>query len=223
MKNSIETMLREKRFVIAIELLIVILFQALHVLRIIPTAAIFLFALGWLSLRLRKMNWKQVGFTRPENWLQTIGIGILAAILFQMVSIWLIVPLIQNITNETLDLSQFEGLRSNFSYLIIALIVSWTYAAFIEELVYRGYLLNRFKDLFGETNLGWFFAVLISSILFGLGHVYQGTSGVVETFLSALLMSGLYFVGKRNLWIPIIAHGVKDTIGFALIFLGLYP
>jgi len=223
MTNSVETMLRENRFVIAVELLFVILFQILHALRIIPTAAIFLFVLGWISLRLRKMNWKHVGFSRPVNWTHTIGIGILAAILFQVLSIWLIVPLIQNITNKTLDLSQFEGLRSNWSYFIVALIVSWTYAAFIEEFVYRGYLLNRFKDLFGETNVGWFFAVLISSMLFGFGHVYQGVSGVVEIFFSALLMSGLYFVGKRNLWMPIIAHGVKDTIGFALIFLGLYP
>lgn len=223
MKNSIDVLLRENRFVIAIELLLIITFQILHALRIIPTAAIFLFILGWISLRLRKMSWKQIGFSRPVNWAHTIGVGIVAAILFQMLSIWLIVPLIQMITNQPLDLSQFEGLRSNWSYFIIALIASWTYAAFIEEFVYRGYLLNRFKDIFGETKIGWILAVLISSILFGYGHVYQGISGVTETFLSALLMSGLYFVGKRNLWMPIIAHGVKDTIGFALIFLGLYP
>mgnify|MGYP000868816298 FL=1 len=223
MTSSVEILLREKRFFIALELLIVLLFQVLHVLRIIPTAAIFLFFIGWLSLRLRKMNWSHIGFSRPVNWAHTIGISIIAAILFQMLSIGVLVPLIQKITNEPLDLSQFEQLRSNWSLFIVALIASWTYAAFVEELVYRGYLLNRFKDFFGNTNIGWLFGVIASSILFGFSHIYQGVSGITETFLSALIMSALYFVGKRNLWIPILTHGIKDTIGFTLIFLGLYP
>jgi membrane protease YdiL (CAAX protease family) len=32
-----------------------------------------------------------------------------------------------------------------------------------------------------------------------------------------------YLANGRNLWAPIIAHGVYDTIGFVLIYLGRYP
>jgi membrane protease YdiL (CAAX protease family) len=47
-------------------------------------------------------------------------------------------------------------------------------------------------------------------------------TGILETFLFACVMAGLYLAGRRNLWLPVIAHGVYDTVGFVLIFLGLY-
>lgn len=214
---------QNSKIVIGIEILIVITFQLLHALRVIPTAAIFLVLLGWFSLWLRKNTWRSVGLSRPVNWLSTIGIGISLAIIFQVISIWVIVPTLEKITNTPLDLSQFEVLRSNTSLFVVSIIASWTYAAFIEEMAYRGYLLNRFKDLLGMGQFGWILAAIITSVLFGLSHTYQGISGVVDTFLAACMMAGVYFIGKRNLWLPIIVHGVKDTIGFTLIFLGLYP
>ena len=214
---------QNSKIVIGIEILIVITFQLLHVFRVIPTAAIFLVLLGWFSLWLRKNTWRSVGLSRPVNWLSTIGISISLAIIFQVISIWVIVPTLEKITNTPLDLRQFEVLRSNTSLFVVSIIASWTYAAFIEEMAYRGYLLNRFKDLLGVGQFGWILATIITSVLFGLSHTYQGISGVVDTFLAACMMAGVYFIGKRNLWLPIIVHGVKDTIGFTLIFLGLYP
>ena len=214
---------QNSKIVIGIEILIVITFQLLHAFRVIPTAAIFLVLLGWFSLWLRKKTWRSVGLSRPVNWLSTIGIGISLAIIFQVISIWVIVPTLEKITNTPLDLRQFEVLRSNTSLFVVSIIASWTYAAFIEEMAYRGYLLNRFKDLLGVGQFGWILATIITSVLFGLSHTYQGISGVVDTFLAACMMAGVYFIGKRNLWLPIIVHGVKDTIGFTLIFLGLYP
>lgn len=217
------SLFQNNKIVVGVEILLVIAFQLLHVVRVIPTAAIFIALLGWLSLWLRKSTWRSVGLSRPTNWLNTIAVSIILAILFQVISIWVIVPTLGTLTNTPLDLSQFTPLRSNLSLFVVSLIASWTYAAFIEELAYRGYLLNRLKDLFGAGRLGWVLAAIISSTLFGLGHTYQGISGMADTFLAACMMVGVYFLGKRNLWSPIIVHGMKDTIGFALIFLGFYP
>lgn len=222
-RNRIAPLLRENKVTLALELLLVVIFQILHVLRVVPTAVIFIFFLGWLSLWLRKNGWRDVGLKRPANWSRTIGIGIIAAIIFQAISILIIVPVLEKITNTPLDLGQFEPLRHNLPFFIISIVASWTYAAFIEEMAYRGYLLNRFKDFFRASRIGWALATLASSILFGLGHTYQGANGVLDTFISACMMAGLYFLGKRNLWLPIIVHGAKDTIGFSLIFFGLYP
>jgi membrane protease YdiL (CAAX protease family) len=44
-----------------------------------------------------------------------------------------------------------------------------------EELLYRGYLVGGFAPVVGSP-----LAVLGSSMLFGLGHAYQGTIGVVR-------------------------------------------
>jgi membrane protease YdiL (CAAX protease family) len=41
--------------------------------------------------------------------------------------------------------------------------------------------------------------------------------------MSGLLFGTLYLASGRNLCTAIIAHGVNDTLGFALIYLGKYP
>lgn len=101
--------------------------------------------------------------------------------------------------------------------------MSWTLAGFGEELVFRGYFMNRVADLVGANRAGWLISLIVVSILFGITHLYQGTSGIIVVTLTGLLLGALYLATGRNLWLPIIAHGVNDTVGFILIFLGKYP
>ena len=213
----------ENRLMIAAELLVAAALQTLQAFRLISAALIYLLMIGWLSLWLRKSGWRQLGLRRPTNWLQTIGLGIAAGVIYQAVSIWLIAPLLYQITGKPIELSQFASLHNDVPQLLLWLAVSWTIGAFGEEMVYRGYLLNRLADLFGRSTGGWVIGALISSALFGLGHAYQGITGILETFLFGCVMAGLYLAGRRNLWLPVIAHGVYDTTAFILIFLGLYP
>ncbi|PKO12194.1 MAG: hypothetical protein CVU39_25315 [Chloroflexi bacterium HGW-Chloroflexi-10] len=55
-------------------------------------------------------------------------------------------------------------------------------AAFGEELANRGYLLNQITDLFRRNRAGWIAAAIGSFLLFGFGHVYQGITGIIDTF-----------------------------------------
>jgi uncharacterized protein len=64
---------------------------------------------------------------------------------------------------------------------------------------------------------------VLTSTLFGVVHLYQGTSGIIATGLSGLVFGASYLASGRDSWAPVIAHGVHDTVGFALIFLGRYP
>jgi membrane protease YdiL (CAAX protease family) len=65
--------------------------------------------------------------------------------------------------------------------------------------------------------------MVVVSLLFGLGHFYQGPAGVIGSTVSGLLFGVLYLASGRNLWLPILAHGFSDTIGLALVYLGLAP
>jgi ankyrin repeat protein len=58
---------------------------------------------------------------------------------------------------------------------------------------------------------------------FGLAHAYQGVTGIIDEGLSGLLLGVIYLRTGRNLSVPIIAHGIGDSIDFVLIFLGEYP
>lgn len=222
-RGRTRAVLRDNRLVIVAELLVVVALQILHATRVISTPAVYLFIVGWLSLWLRRSGWRHVGLTRPAGWLRTLGIGAVAGVAYQAISIWLVVPVLHRLTGQPLDLSQFASLRGNVTSLIVWLAASWTLAAFGEEMAYRGYVLNRLSDLFGRGRVGWAVGLIGSAILFGFGHAYQGATGILETSLFACVMGGMYLAGGRNLWLPIVAHGVYDTVAFVLIFLGLYP
>lgn len=45
-------------------------------------------------------------------------------------------------------------IRRDLLNLLGAFIGAWTISAFGEELLFRGYLLNRFSELFGRSRLG---------------------------------------------------------------------
>jgi membrane protease YdiL (CAAX protease family) len=122
-----------------------------------------------------------------------------------------------------MDLSQFNTIRGDMGVLFLWLILSWIYAALAEEMVYRGYLLNRLADLFGRNRFGWLLSLAVSSVTFGLVHGSMGITGVMNTFLSGVLYAAAYLLFGRNLWIPIIIHGVCNSIGFLMIYVGLYP
>ena len=91
-------------------------------------------------------------------------------------------------------------------------------------MVYRGYLLKRITDLFGESKLSWGLAIVFTSIVFGFfGHHYQGMVVAIEAMLMAVVSCGLFLLSRKNLWLPIIFHGSYDTISLVLVYLGYYP
>jgi membrane protease YdiL (CAAX protease family) len=80
-------------------------------------------------------------------------------------------------------------------------------AGLCEEFLYRGFALAVLTRLGSPA---WV-AVLVSSILFGLAHLYQGRGG----FLSTLLIGGVFGVGRiaYNSLVPVIFwHGAVDLV-----------
>ena len=57
--------------------------------------------------------------------------------------------------------------------------------------------------------------------MFGLSHFGQGITGVSENFIDGMIL-GAYLKFRRKLAVPIIAHGVTDTVDFLLIFFHRY-
>jgi membrane protease YdiL (CAAX protease family) len=183
----------------------------------------FIFILGWISLKLRGLGWSSVGLSRPANWKRTIVVALVAAIGLQMLSTFVTEPLIKLITHRPTDLSQFKPLVGNVPLFLIYMVLIWTLAAFGEELVYRGYMMNRMADLGDRTRGAWVISLLVVSALFGVGHFYQGPTGIADTAITSLVFGALYFYSGRNLWLPILTHGLSDTLGLLLIFFGLVP
>ncbi|HYL20762.1 MAG TPA: CPBP family intramembrane glutamic endopeptidase [Gemmatimonadales bacterium] len=182
-----------------------------------------LVAFGALSLWLRGEGPRGVGLRRDPGWWRIVLIGVTAGLGYQFLSLYLVEPLTARVVGRLPDVSMFAPLKSNVRLVVLYVAISWTLAGFGEEFVYRGYLLNRIAQLLGGRPRAWLVSLGATTVVFGLGHVYQGASGVIDTALFGFLFGVLYLLAGRNLWVAVIAHGVADTTAFVLLFFGRYP
>jgi membrane protease YdiL (CAAX protease family) len=187
-----------------------------------PLPVLPLLLVGWASLRLRHLSWRDVGLTRPDKWLPTISLALLIGIGYQILDTVAISPLLQSLTGKSVDLSQYSFLKGSLPALLLSIILTWTEAAFIEEMFFRGYFFNRLTDFTGNDRIGVIVALIVSSLIFGAAHSYQGITGMLDTFLAGLMLGLLYLFARRNLWLPILTHGILDMIGFIFLFAGWF-
>jgi hypothetical protein len=174
-------------------------------------------------VRVRGVTWRSIGFSRPSSWGRVVVYGLVAGAAMECLEIFATQPLLMHLLHAPPDLSVLSDLRGNVMLLAVALLLTWTLAAFGEELVWRGYVLHRIADVIALARLRWPVAVVLSSAVFGLAHFDQGWTGVLENAIDGALLAGLYFASGRILWVPILAHGVTDSLDCLLIFSGHYP
>ncbi len=217
--NYLASLLRENRKLILFEILLMAL---LIWIGIPPSATIYLLLLAWILLRLRGRSWRDLGLRTPENWKKTLLLGIGGGLFYFLLATWGIGPLIQSLFDAQKDLSVFDSMVGNFPMLLIWLAAAWTLAAYCEEMLYRGYLQNRVEDLIQNASFKFNTGALASAMLFGLAHTYQGWAGVATSVLFGLVLSAVYHLGGRSLWVCILFHGVFNTPGFDFIYLGMH-
>ncbi len=84
--------------------------------------------------------------------------------------------------------------------------VSFT-AGFCEETAFRGYLMTRLR-IIGKFP-SWIIPTIISAVVFGACHAYQGWPGFIVISTYGLMFSLLY-LRTKTLWPLIIAHFFQD-------------
>lgn len=196
-----------KRLLVGAELLLAPLAIGLRALGVVRNPSLVILLVGCVSLSLRRA-WGGVGLRWPRA--RALAVAAAIGVAYDAADVLVIMPLLRRLTGQPLHVEPFAG---DVRTLLFWLAVTWTLAAFGEELAYRGYLLGRLG--------GGRLAAAIVSVLFGLAHLGQGLTGVLDNILAGALFAALYLRSGRNLWVPLVAHGTVDTTSFLLLYLGL--
>jgi membrane protease YdiL (CAAX protease family) len=191
-----------------------------NVFHIVPNEVIILAILGLVSIRVRDGSWSAMGFKRPVSWQRILLIALAAAAARIVLGQFLIEPLTGFFWPKPVAPELANEITGNIKVALLALLLVWTFAAFGEEIAYRGYLLTRAADLGNRSAAAYWIGIILVSILFGYGHYYKGASGVIDSGVAGLILGTAYMLAGRNLWATIFAHGFIDTFGIIDAFFG---
>ena len=191
-----------------------------NVFHFVPNEVIVLSLLGLISIRLRDGRWSAMGFKRPASWRRILLIALVAAALRILLGQFLIEPVTGFFWPKPVAPALANEIAGNVKIASIALLLVWTFAAFGEEIAYRGYLLTRAADIGTRSAAAYWIGMVLVSILFGYGHYYKGASGVIDSGVAGLILGTAYMLAGRNLWASILAHGFIDTFGVFDAFFG---
>ena len=112
----------------------------------------------------------------------------------------------------------YQFLVGNTAALPAMLYLITVGAGFGEETLFRGYLFERLRKLFGPSALATAAIVLLSAAIFGLVHYpEQGLAGVQQATIVGLVFGTIY-AWRGQLFLLMIAHAAFDLTAVAIIY-----
>jgi len=191
-----------------------------NVYHVIPNEVPILFVLGLISLRVRDGGWGVIGLGWPVSWRRTVLFALAAAAARILLGRFVVDPLTAHFWPAAIAPSGADEITGHGMVALRWLLIVWTFAAFGEEIGYRGYLVARAADVGRRSKTAYWVSVSIVSLLFGIGHYYKGPSGIVDSGMAGLVLGTAYLLSGRNLWVCILAHGFIDTVMVIASFFG---
>jgi len=203
--------LHSNKLAILIELLIILFLIFAWFIHIIPFAStIYALVFVLVSIIVRKKGLKGIGLIRPRHWGLTLFLGILGGCVYQFLSLYAIEPFIGWITGSLPDLSNFSAIKGDTQFLLTWLAITWTVAAFGEEIIFRGMLLPCLSSFLGAGT-----SLVVHSLVFTGYHLFPMQNSLL------LFIMGIFF-GMGYLWggslvTPIVAHLIVNGLPIILI------
>ncbi|WP_455675486.1 CPBP family intramembrane glutamic endopeptidase [Pradoshia sp.] len=182
----------------------------------LPTISILLLVL------FTKLSFNDIGIAIPSIHTDTLGTVLtysvlLIGLLYISIMVYYLVgyQVSQKVRTKFIEAKDKE---LNVSYSDILPVTEkekkiWNYvsltAGITEEIIYRGFLLFAFSYLFPDLSI-WA-VIVLSSLLFGLAHTYQGAIGVIRTTIVGIIFSCLY-IGMSSIIPLVIIHFLIDYV-----------
>lgn len=175
---------------------------------------------GALLLAIRKENWQTIGLKSGGNlgWtLARAGEFAVLSIVVGGLGIGIATAIGHPPTTSSVITNQPETLPG---FLLDIMFGVWVGSALGEEIFVRGFLLSKFRTLFGGGRMALGLAIVAQAIWFGAGHAGQGLSGMIVTGSIGLVLAIFFVTRARGSLIPmILGHGFVNTVALTIAFL----
>ena len=160
---------------------------------------------------------RRLGFGSPLQPLRFLALALLGVALLQVAG-WSLTPLWEHLFGAGRDLSRFEAVAGSTPELARLLLLSWTVAAFGEELAFRIVLMRGVAYSLGDGRAAYAVALVVQAVIFAAVHAYQGPAGVGGTAVSGLIYGVLTLASRGSIWPAAMAHGINNTIGIVELY-----
>jgi len=161
-------------------------------------------ALVWYLL-LRAKSLREMGIKLPQK--KDFVIAFLAFCALTLIGVT--ISLVSAQFGEAVALRQFLRPQTVTAWAVLA--VSCVSSAYLEESYFRFYLLSM-KE---EMGLGPHRAVLVSTLLFSICHIYEGPWGFLNAALSGVVLAYI-FLRFRSLHGIAVAHALYNILAYIL-------
>ncbi len=159
-----------------------------------------------LAKRYLNASWSDLGLRGVRFGHVAIGVG--GGIIAAIVSAWLAYGIDHGHRSDVIGAAIAGG---TLPWRLVIFAVVAIYSPFVQELVFRGLLL---QGLLQRTNAT--VAVFVSSAAFALVHGGSGTAAVASAFVVGIVL-GVMFVRLRSLTAPIAAHVAINMLATSLL------
>jgi membrane protease YdiL (CAAX protease family) len=179
-----------------------------------PITALCSVALTTTLLRKRNIRWRDVGLRRPPRLRWLLAQVPVVTVTWLTVSAGAVFLIGQFLPRPDTS-ERFGDLAGNLPATLWWISIAWLIGGFAEEMIFRGFLLNRLEVLLPRGTRGTVAAVFLQAVLFGAVHAYnRGLFGLLALGAVGAVLGFFYLMFRRNLWPVILAHGLGNTLGF---------
>ena len=156
---------------------------------------------------------------RDRSFAASVAMGVAAGFAVVVTFGVLIEPIVEWATGSRIDLEALADIEGDIGAFLILLVFGLLFGGIVEEVIFRGYVVGWGAALFG-ANAGPSLA-LLSAVIFGISHFYQGPAGMISTGMVGLAFGALYLWTNRSLLPVIVAHMTVNAYGITALYFGV--
>jgi len=185
---------------------------------VILLSTVFTLLITRWFLKLYKLDFGFLGLKKPKWYEPLLGLGMVPAyyIVFGMVVAIVshFVPSFNVSQKQEIGFDDVAG-QTEMIVTFVSLVIL---APLLEEIVFRGFIYKTLRTPFAIP-----VAAVVTSLLFGAGHLLEGGSdgllyvGALQTFILSLFLVGLR-QKTHNLWPGITLHASNNLIAFLALY-----